>query len=330
MAAKTEKKVLLYSHGELLGDALLKLPSLSVLKSAFPDHKIIWCSGRGHSFYANVLAPLVDGYVDEVLEDIKLGHSWKELFHRPQTDEYYDVIIDTQSIMRSTVLLKRVSHGSFISSSASFLFSDKKPKNKAAMFSGSIQQRLLNLIRLASGKEVNIDFHLNLPDKYRQVAQKLLPDGPDYIGFAPGSGVLKKCWPQDRYIAVAKEQLRRKRTPVFFLGPNENDLFKILKQAVPEALYPEQENTGKEARGPLLSIALAERIMVGVANDSGTGHIMSISGSPLISLFGHSNVEKFVHYGKNRRVLEAKQFGGVEMHRIPLQAVVDEIDNILL
>ena len=329
MATKTEKKILLYSHGELLGDALLKLPSLSVLKSAFPGYKIIWCSGRGPTFYAGVLSPLVDRYVDEVLENIKLGHSWTELFSQPQTSEYYEVIIDTQTILRSTILLKRVPHGCFVSSSAGFFFSDKKPENKAAMFDGSIQQRLLNLIRLASGKEVNIDFHLNLPDKYRQVAQKLLPNGPDYIGLAPGSGGLKKCWPLDRYIETAKEQQRTKRTPVFFLGPNENDLFQALKQAVPEALYPEQENTSKETGGPLLSIALAERIKVGVANDSGAGHIMSISGSPLISLFGHSNVEKFVHYGKCRRVLEAKQFGGVEMHRIPVKAVVEEIDDIL-
>jgi len=53
-------------------------------------------------------------------------------------------------------------------------------------------------------------------------------------------------------------------------------------------------------------------------------------GDALLKLpIGHSNVEKFVHYGKRRRVLEAKQFGGVEMHRIPLKAGVEEIDDIL-
>jgi hypothetical protein len=40
-------------------------------------------------------------------------------------------------------------------------------------------------------------------------------------------------------------------------------------------------------------------------------------------------VEKFVQYGKCRRVLEAKQFGGVEMYRIPVKAVIEEIDDIL-
>lgn len=327
MAARPEKKVLLYSHGELLGDALLKLPALSALKPAFPGHKIIWCSGRGNSFYAGALSPLVDGYVDEVLEDIKLGHSWKEMLQKPMADDYFDVIVDTQSILRSTVLLARVPHGLFISPAASFFFSDKKPQKKQAIFRGSIQQRLLGLIRLASGKEVNIDFSLKLPESYRRQAQQLLPEGNPFVGFAPGSGVLKKCWPLERFIAAAKDQLDKNRLPVFFLGPNENQMFQEIKQSLPEALYPEQENKSSDVKGPLLSIALAERIDVGVANDSGTGHIMSISGSPLISLFGHSNVEKFVEYDDNRRVLEASSFGGIEMHRIPLQAVNEAIDE---
>ncbi|MBM3603141.1 MAG: hypothetical protein FJX22_05130, partial [Alphaproteobacteria bacterium] len=43
----------------------------------------------------------------------------------------------------------------------------------------------------------------------------------------------------------------------------------------------------------LLTIALAQRFAVGVANDSGVGHMLAVANTPLVSLFGPTDPGKF-------------------------------------
>ena len=319
--------LLIYSNGELLGDALLKLPALTALRPSFPDHHITWLAGGGFTFYARQLKLLIDPLVDEVREDVRLGQSLKELWQPPLRGEFYDVIIDTQNRIKSTLILKQIPHRLFISPAASFLFSDRKPTE--AHKQGSVQRRLLQLFGLAAGQQVEARFALHLPQHYRSAATAMLPQGRCYIGLAPGSGVLRKCWPLDSFIELARIQRESGRTPVFFLGPNEAGWRAEITAAVPGCLFPEQENTDTNLNGVMLSLALAERISVGVANDSGTGHIFATAGQPLISLFGHSNAEKFVQESDNRITLLARNYGGTEMHRIPVHAVKDAIEKLL-
>jgi ADP-heptose:LPS heptosyltransferase len=318
--------LLIFSHGELLGDALLKLPALSALRPAFPDHHITWLAGSGFSFYARQLKPLVEPLLDEVREDVTLGMSLKE-YLRPPPPGFYDVIIDTQNKIKSTLLLKRLQHRRFISSTAAFLFSDDRPDTPHKR--GSVQRRLLQLIGLAAGRPVVANYALTLPDEYRSLAGQLLPEGPCYIGLAPGSGVARKCWPLESYIELARRQILLNRAPVFFLGPAEAGWKNRINAECPGCLFPEQAGPPPGGNGVLLSLALAERIAAGVANDSGTGHIFAIAGPPLVSLFGHSNAEKFVQDRAARITLLARDFGGVEMHLIPVDAVCDAIDALL-
>ena len=79
--------------------------------------------------------------------------------------------------------------------------------------------------------------------------------------------------------------------------------------------------------GPLLALALAQRLSVALANDSGTGHIMATAGTPLVSLFGPSNSRKFVASGKNWKIIEARDFGGTDINLIPIQTVNNAIEE---
>ena len=55
----------------------------------------------------------------------------------------------------------------------------------------------------------------------RDAAQALLPDGPSYVGFAPGAGGQEKRWPLERYLALAQRTQAAGGRPVFFFGPDE-------------------------------------------------------------------------------------------------------------
>ena len=321
-----EKKLLVYVHGDILGDALLKLPAISVLKQGFPDHKIIWFSGCSKSIFQTALSPLINNYVDQIIDDKQLGKSWKEWLSPCPIKEHIDIIIDTQHIIRTTLLLKRVPHSLFVSPAASFYFSDKKPSNEID-YSGTMKERLLALFNIASSSKLSSNFKLSLPLEYDREAEKRLPSDSNYIGLAPGAGGKNKCWPIDRYASVAKKQIELDRKPVFFLGPEELDDYSYLKKEVPDALFPEQEcDHGNGLKGPLLAIALAKRLSVGVANDSGIGHIMAIADIPLVSLFGPSNRSKFSSKTKDYKVIEAGAYGSNEMVSIPIEPVLKAVD----
>jgi len=94
------KSVLVYVGLDRLGDGLLKLPFVHGLKGAFPNAKITWFAGKETTVYARALAPLVEGYIDEIIEYGGVGLEPKELLRaRPLKDRRFDLIIDTQKIV---------------------------------------------------------------------------------------------------------------------------------------------------------------------------------------------------------------------------------------
>lgn len=324
-----EKSLLIYVHGDQLGDALQKLPAIATLRDAFPGYFITWMAGGGASIFNTALAPLIEKYVDRVIDNANVGTSWLELFHAPLNRQFFQLIIDTQNVIRATILLKRIPHKTFISPAASFLFSDLEPASRKIFYESNIQQRFLTMISMLSGKKVNPVYQLDIPVSYREQASKLLPSGPVYIGLAPGAGDRRRCWPLENYIEFANYQAQTGRTPVFFIGPDEEDMIPAIKTVLKNAVFPEQENNSVDIRGPLLSLALAERIALGVANNSGPGHILAAAGQPVISLYGPGNVSKFTGTSVNQLIINARDYGGIDMKLIPLADVIDAADNLL-
>ena len=315
-----------------MGDALFRLPAIAAIRTAFPDHHVTWVAGGDKSIFCRELRPLISDHVDEIVENAQLGVKWRELFGpTPINGQFYDIVIDTQTVIRATLCLRRIKHNTFISPAASFFFSDRKPVSRGGL-NASVQKQFLSLLSLASGKDLKPVYALPIPQQYRDAALELLPSGPIYIGLAPGSGGKNRCWPLSNYLEIARRQQQAGRTPVFFIGPEELGWVDKITAAVPGAYLPEQTASKKfkNISGPLLSIALAERIAVGVANNSGPGHILAAAGRPLILLFGGPySPEKFFQPSAKKRLLRAQDFGGKDMTAIPTVAVQDAIENLL-
>lgn len=318
--------LLIYVHEDRLGDALLKLPAMAALRAAFPGYHITWRAGCGPSIFNTVLAPLREGMLDRVQDTPPLGCSWREWLHRP-AGTGHDIIIDTQTVVRSTLLLRRLPHRLFISPAMGFRLSHRRPPRRR--LAGNLSRRLLQLFALAARRaDLEPGPVPPPPPHFREAAARLLPAGPVYIGLAPGAGGRDKCWPLQRYLALGQEQLRRGRVPVFFLGPEERDWVAEVRAAVPGALLPEAQ-AGPGADGPLLAMALAGRLRLAVANDAGTGHLLAAAGTPLLSLFGRTSEEKFIETGTPRRVLRARDYSGDGVDAIPYAAVAATVEAML-
>lgn len=317
--------VLVHVGLDRLGDGLLKLPFVRGLRSAFPNAKLTWFAGKDTTVYARALAPLVSGALDEIIEFGGVGVEPRELFRsRPLPERRFDLIIDTQRIVWTSLAAWRIRHGMFVSPAARFLLSAKKPP-AGYKFPKAMQRQMLDLLEIASGGryETPSGLELDLPDARRHEAAELLPDGPRYVGFAPGSGGRPKCWPLERFISVAGVAAAEGAVPVFLIGPQEEEWAAQIMAALPEALLPLQAGGGPAAHGydPLLTIALGERLGSAVSNDSGIGHMLAVAGAPLVALYGPTVYEKFPPMTKQITVIRAETFGAREMAAIPVEAV---------
>ncbi len=326
------QSVLVHVGLERLGDGILKLPFVRGLRRAFPNARITWFAGKETTVYAHALANLVKNEIDEIIEFGGVGLTPKELLgQRPLADRKFDLVIDTQRNFWTALSAKRIRHRHFISPAAKFLLSSIRPPRHYKL-PKSMQRQMLDLLEIYTGSSFTTPstLDLNIPERHQEHARALLPDNRSYIGFAPGSGGRPKCWPLERFIEVAKHVEAKKGVPVFLIGPQEEEWASIITQQIPSAILPLQIGDGPAKHGydPLLSIALGRRLKSAVTNDSGIAHILAVAGTPLVALYGPTVYEKFPPMTKHIRVIRAEDYGSREMSSIPIEPVIDALNEL--
>jgi ADP-heptose:LPS heptosyltransferase len=272
----------------------------------------------------------MEGLIDEFRQDSGIGESLSGVILPLPWRERFSVIIDTQTTVWRSLTLRRLPHELFISPAARFRLSDRRPA-PGHIRPPHMVDRLNELLTLAAGHIPAVTAELRLPEDLVAKAEAALPPGPAYIGLAPGAGKRFKCWPLDRFIAVASAQAERGRVPVFILGPDELEWLPQIREAVPTALFPEQDKAiWGEGFTPLRTIALARRFTAALANDSGVSHMFGAADAPLVTLFGPTPAEKFQPKVTLGRVITAQEFGGEAMTDIPVQSVIERLDQLAI
>ncbi len=326
--------VLVYVGSDLVGDGLIKLPFVRALRQTYPGTRITWLAGEGRSAFSGALAPLVEALIDEIVDEIPAGTRLVDLLRSPLAGTVlagrrFDLILDTQRGLLSTLALRRIPHRLFVSATAGFLLSDRKPARPYHK-PHSLARQLLDLVEVASGRPPPPFDPIQLDTRFERAADELLPPGPVYVGFAPGAGGRHKCWPRERFAELARRQHAHGRIPVFILGPEEAAWAAPLAQAVPGAAFPLQAPTAARFEdSPMLTITLAHRLAGSITNDSGTGHMLAIADRPLVFVFGPTSPEKFVPLHCAAEVVRAQEFGSSDMTAVPLEAVEAALETAL-
>ena len=129
----------------------------------------------------------------------------------------------------------------------------------------------------------------------REAAAPLLSALPArFLALHPGSGSPAKCWPLDRFAALAR-RLAGARPFLVALGPAESEQrFASLPGAVVARELP------LRTLGALLS-----RAGLFVGNDSGVSHLAAASGATTLALFGPTDPAVWSPVGRNVRALRA-------------------------
>ena len=321
------KKILIYNSGGGLGDAIQLIPLILSLKNHFKSGDFYYLGAHENHF----LNKLKDFNVNIKTLDLSLkyfGFRWWHLFKVRSKFfklnlEKFDLIIDLQSKLRNTLILKRIPSVNFYSSTFNYNFCSLK---KDYLSNNNISQKtILNLEKLLDVNIKKVDFSLdNLNQIYINEAKKLLP-GNNYIGFSitQGNEYRKKSWPLENFINLAKKIEEMKKIPVFFVKKENLEVINQIKSKVPNSLFPEHNS---DLVCPALVTALSSRLEKGISIDNGVMHMMSLAKVPMIVLFGPTNSEKFAPNHENVVILDSnKLYKTIDISKIQVEDLLKYI-----
>ena len=322
------KKILIYNSGGGLGDAIQLFPLILSLKNHFKSTDFYYLGAHENHF----LNKLKDFNINIKTLDLNLkyfGFRWWHLFKTSSRFsklnlDKFDLIIDLQSKLRNTLILKRIPTNNFYSSTFNYNFCTIK-KNYSS--NANISQKTISNLEKFLDTSINlIDFSLdNLDISFIEEAKKLLPNN-NYIGFSltQGNEYRKKSWPIDNFIVLAQRIEKNNKIPVFFVEKNNFEIIDKIKSLVPNALFPEH---GSNIASPALVTALSSRLEKAISIDNGVMHMMSLSNIPMIVLFGPTNSEKFAPNTKNIIIIDSKKiYKSDDISKITTEDVLKYID----
>ncbi len=316
------RKILIYNSGGGLGDSIQIIPLILSLKNHYRRSKIFYLGAHKNHFDDK----LKDYNINIETFELNLkyfGFRWwhllyvKKNFYEKAVTKF-DLILDLQSKFRNSLILKRVPHTHFCSTTFNNFFSTKKIKYKS-------KSHLENLSIFLNEKIKTINFDCKKLNKNLiNEAKRLLPK-TNYIGFSITQGNMyrKKSWSIYKFISLANKTLIKNKTPVFFVEKNQEQIIEKIKNQVPGALFPESNS---ELACPALVTALSSRLDQAVSIDNGIMHMIALADIPMIVLFGPTNSEKFAPKNNYTKILDSKKiYGTKDIETIS----VEEVYNLI-
>lgn len=269
-----------------IGDAVLLLPSIKELKSAFPHLKIdILCEKRNSGIFE------LSGDVDHIYlydRDFELLKCLKNK---------YDVVIDSEQWHRLSAIVALLTWApvriGFATNERERLFTNKvsycHDDYEVYSFLRLIEP-FIGYIPSFSHDEPFVDIEDNPASLDGHLSENT-------IAIFPGATVAERRWGGDRYGKVARV-LIEKSYKVIIIGSKDDreDAAKIINIA-PGAI----DLTGKTTLKEVASILKRSKLLI--TADSGLLHLAVAVGTPTVSLFGSGIEKKWAPRGKRHRVI---------------------------
>ena len=301
-------KVLLYNSGGGIGDSIQILPLINTLKYEIKNAELFYLSAHQNHFNST----LKDYKCEINTLNLNLKYFgfrwWHSLFVKKEIKknriESFDLIIDLQSKIRNSLILKLIPHKYFISPCFNFKLSrptiniDKDKK---------IDNTILRAVNFIFNKNMSlIEFNINtINDVFYSEAKRLLPNN-NYVGLSITQGNIyrKKEWPFKNIVELCNKLIERKKIPIFFIEKKNKKLKEKISNLIPQAQFPEHKSN---LSSPALVTCLGRRLDFALTIDNGIMHMLALAKVPMISLFGPTNSEKFAPKYKNSIILDSKK-----------------------
>ena len=301
-------RILIYNSGGGVGDALQILPLINTLKNEFKNASFFYLCAHENHFNSSLKD--LNCRINTLNLDIKyFGFRWWHLFIlrkriKERNIEKFDLMIDLQSKIRNSLILKMIPHKYFVSSCLNFKFSKPNLNIKKINKINNNMLQAVNILLNTNCKLIDYDLN-NIEDKYIAESKKLLPKN-NYIGFSitQGNVYRKKEWPLNNIVNLCNILKQSNKIPVFFIEKKNKELKNKIQELIPHSLFPEHESN---LSSPTLVTCLGKRLDFAITIDNGIMHMLSLSKVPMISLFGPTDAEKFAPKYEKSIVLDSKK-----------------------
>ncbi len=288
-----------------LGDIVMSLPALSALRRNWPQARISW-------LVRPEFAPLIEGHphLDEIVafDRKRLGKAW---YHPGAFGSLasligglrrhrFDVVLDLQGLLRTASLAWlsgcRQRFGPVWRREFAHHFYTTTVPVRAEWV--HVVDYYMKLIEAMGGTDLSVEF--TLPDKpaAAQAATKLLArEGVDcdrYAVLIPGSAQVSKCWPAERFAALADRLVTDHALAVVATGSRAEA--RMIEKIQNHAKCRITNLAGRTSLPELVELLRSAQIVI--SNDTGPGHIAAALNRPLVMLFSWSNPLRVGPYGR--------------------------------
>ena len=298
------KNVLLYNSGGGLGDSLSIIPIIQWLKKNYQLKKIYYIQNGIQKHFEKSLKDFDNGFVNTInflpedyafctLKRFKNYSHFKlgKKIMKSIGIQKFDLIIDTQTRVNNSLILKSIPHKYFISPSLKFLLSNPK---KLILYSRNVCGRIFDYFEKTLNTNISVPTEINdIDQKYINEVEKLFDKNKKYIGFSVTSGhpFRKKELSLDVIIKVANYFSDNNFIPTFLIEEKYSDKINTINQKVKNAYFPEHL-TKKSLRNPFLVIAMGKKLHSAISIDNGIMHMLGLAGTKT-AIFFNKNSDKF-------------------------------------
>jgi len=280
---------ILILHPGALGDIILSLPAVLLLRHRFPEAKIILAGDMDKIIVSH------PGYADKLISLSSLPlHRLFSSNPLPESDlafwNSFDRIVSWTGHGNPEINQRLGELGSEI------ICGCWRPENGdirhvSQLFANSLHPWLVFQIDLPEAK-------ISLGDRNKESAGEWLAlkgwKGESLVALHPGAGGLAKRWPLESFRGLALQICRINSSVLIMEGPAEYGLGRMLSAGLP----PERVYVAESIPLPLLSGLLIHcRAFAG--NDSGIAHLAAGLGIPTIVIFGPTMPQQWAPLGKN-------------------------------
>ncbi len=294
-------KILLL-HPGALGDIILSLPAIAMLRKRFPSAAVTVAGNIDH------LAPIISGYAESIisLSSLPLHHlyargalsSEEALFWK----SFSRIVSWTGAHDREFV--KKIKEVHTDVCVADWKPQSGEPRHVSKLFAyslgfGPIADKALKpaYIRVDSAARY---------EGLQWLVQREWNERDSLIALHPGAGSKEKRWPLSRFISLAKQLVLQEKNRLLIIeGPAEPGLAgEVAKQIRADKVILAESVDLK------LLIAVIEQCRIFIGNDSGIAHLAAALKLPCVVLFGPTFPQHWAPLGD--RVVVLRDPGGCE------------------
>ncbi|MCK4609148.1 MAG: lipopolysaccharide heptosyltransferase I, partial [Gammaproteobacteria bacterium] len=270
-----------------MGDVIHTLPALTDAGKAQEDISFDWVVEeafaeipRWHKLVTNVLPIAMRRWRSKPLQALNQGNL-RDLWYRLRSEKY-DYIIDAQGLVKSAVIarLARGMRSGFDKASAREPLAALCYQHKFAV---AKEQHAILRTRQLFAKALGYELPLVAPD-YGLTIAATKPG--NYLVFVHGTSRDDKCWPEENWMALAKQAVASgyDSIKIPWHGEIEEQRAKRIAAACDKVEILPKSNLTEIAR----VLAGAKAV---VAVDTGLGHLAAALGAHTVSLYGPTDPE---------------------------------------